>query len=747
MSNNYPTNWVKSERDGVATCLAVIGDIKSLDPNFSADNPQSLQQYAEVLRDELYIDTDLNSARFIDHVKAHTNNSKSQLHDLFSDSPFIKVPPIRSGTGQPKIDLSLKPSAMLARIYDHLDDRTKITMFLGVISFEDVLMAITHPKDYSAHKGKGKGRRVIFGRPKEIHEDLEVFLAIEEALYTLAGVSGSSAPASNTSKQGDPEPERSDSTGEKEAIAFKEGLSLITAYQSKTLIDTGYMPSPLETSEKIKHHFETDESFDNYIQAKSDVVSVSYTNESIQALPSGEEREGMLLTREEVVSVAIKAMDNLDDDTRNRLEVLTNESSGESENKEVSQPRGATNLSDNVKQVSKSEISTAVDSLLSSHGSGLTLKSIQESLEGHDKAISEKDKEIEKAQKASESLKKKLEEKESEIYQANVSSPADSDCKFLRMEEKSFSDLFPKCENGDNIAMTIPCMIWDGTHPHIPAVDEDYIFKADTLLPLIYALINDERAYLQGDTGVGKTTLVEQVCARLGRPMQRINFDSEITRMDLLGRDTLIADGKGNTISKFEEGIIPYCMSKAYVLCCDEVDFVRPDVAYVMQRMLEGNGILLNEDGGRMVNPNPLFRIVATANTVGQGDEHGRYQGARSQSFAFLDRFTVWINVPPLSRDERVKLMYAKFPQAPGEVVNKIDEYVRLHEEALDDASIIQPISPRGYLSMLQMFLSYDEIFDDSDTALREAFDQTVSSKANSADKAVLAGIAQRVFD
>ena len=291
----------------------------------------------------------------------------------------------------------------------------------------------------------------------------------------------------------------------------------------------------------------------------------------------------------------------------------------------------------------------------------------------------------------------------------------------------------------------VPCWEWDAPHPHVPEVDEDYVFRPFELLRVLYAVMTNQRCYLHGHTGSGKTTLVEQVAARLNWPFMRINFDSEITRMDLIGRDVLTNDG-GVTSSKFVDGILPQMMSGPYIGCLDEIDFVRPDIAYVLQRALEGNGLMLTEDGGRMVMPHKLFRMFGTGNTVGQGDEFGLYQGARPQSMAFLDRFTVWIKVDYLKAADRLKLIKARLPKLNEDHVNKLNSYITEHLEAFTTSKVMQPISPRGYLALGQAMTAYMSFIDDESRAVEEAISTTILDRASVNDRAVLKAIYQRVW-
>ena len=294
----------------------------------------------------------------------------------------------------------------------------------------------------------------------------------------------------------------------------------------------------------------------------------------------------------------------------------------------------------------------------------------------------------------------------------------------------------------------VPLWEWDAPHPHVPSKDADYVFRGTDLLRVLYSILSNKRTYLHGHSGSGKTTLVEQVAAFLGWPFMRVNFDSEITRMDLIGRDTLVQEG-GTTVSKFVDGILPQMLSGPYIACFDELDFVRPDVAYVMQRVFEGNGLMLTEDGGRIVKPHRMFRMFATGNTVGQGDEFGMYQGARPQSMAMLDRFTVWAHIDYLNEAERKRLITKRVPSLAKDMLDKVNKYVTEHIEAFKTSKVMQPITPRGYLDMAEAIVMFTQVFPASkqSKAVDEAVAMTVLDRASVQDRAVLKGIVNRVFN
>lgn len=314
---------------------------------------------------------------------------------------------------------------------------------------------------------------------------------------------------------------------------------------------------------------------------------------------------------------------------------------------------------------------------------------------------------------------------------------------------KKAADVFGITKGKETFGFDIPVWEWDAPHPHVPAIDPNYVFRPFELLRCLYAVITNQRCYLHGHTGSGKTTLVEQIAARLNWPFQRVNFDSEITRMDLIGREVLVNDG-GTTTSKFIDGILPQAIAGPYILCCDEIDFVRPDVAYVMQRVLEGNGLMMTEDGGRVIKPHRMSRLFATGNTVGQGDEFGLYQGARPQSMAFLDRFTVWVSVDYLDANQRKSLLKSSVTGINEETLETINKYVDEHLVAFVESNVLQPLSPRGYIALGNACVSFLDLFPDSKAgqrmAYKQAFETTILDRATAQDRAVLSGIVNRIL-
>ena len=290
----------------------------------------------------------------------------------------------------------------------------------------------------------------------------------------------------------------------------------------------------------------------------------------------------------------------------------------------------------------------------------------------------------------------------------------------------------------------VPFFQWEGVHPDVPSIDLNYKFDMTALFRVLQGIVDSNNSYLYGHTGTGKSTLVEQVCAHLNFPLVRVNFDSEISRMDLIGRDTLVTVD-GQTVSKFVDGVLPDALSRPCLLLCDEVDFVRPDVMYVFQRVLEGNGLLISEDGGRKVMANPWFRLVATANTVGQGDDTAMYQGARPQSMATLDRFENWVEMSYMSKGVETNWLKGVTDGLNPDDAKLFIKYASEHRKAFTSGKIMQPLSPRGLRAMAKRYVTVFGLTSDTKESLREAFEATVLARCTQQDRTILDGLYQRV--
>ncbi|MBM3535351.1 MAG: cobaltochelatase subunit CobS [Alphaproteobacteria bacterium] len=196
---------------------------------------------------------------------------------------------------------------------------------------------------------------------------------------------------------------------------------------------------------------------------------------------------------------------------------------------------------------------------------------------------------------------------------------------------------------------------------HVPTLDEAYRFDRDTTLAILAGFAHNRRVMIQGYHGTGKSTHIEQVASRLNWPCIRVNLDSHISRIDLIGKDAIVVkDGK--QVTAFKEGILPWALQNPTALCFDEYDAGRADVMFVIQRVLEVEGKLTLLDQNRVIRPHPAFRLFATANTVGLGDTTGLYHGTQQINQGQMDRWSIVATLNYLPHDAELDIVLAKVP-------------------------------------------------------------------------------------
>jgi cobaltochelatase CobS subunit len=388
----------------------------------------------------------------------------------------------------------------------------------------------------------------------------------------------------------------------------------------------------------------------------------------------------------------------------------------------------------------QAEHKVAIDAILQLSGSG--------SIDGINGQMDEMFANAETAKEEARSLATRLATSMSAVSApTTVSGTVDGELPNGEVVFKVASEVFHELASsysGPMLNFKVPTFEWEGVHPDVPSVDVNYKFDMTALFRVLQGIVDGNNSYLYGHTGTGKSTLVEQVCAHLKFPLVRVNFDSEISRMDLIGRDTLVTVD-GQTVSKFVDGVLPDALSRPCLLLCDEVDFVRPDVMYVFQRVLEGNGLMISEDGGRRVDANPWFRLIATANTVGQGDDTAMYQGARAQSMATLDRFENWVEMGYMKAAVETKWLRGVTDGLSSRHALLFIKYAEEHRDAFINGMIMQPLSPRGLRAMAKRFQTVLALTGDQSESMREAFGATVLARCTQQDKIVLDGLYQRV--
>jgi cobaltochelatase CobS len=276
---------------------------------------------------------------------------------------------------------------------------------------------------------------------------------------------------------------------------------------------------------------------------------------------------------------------------------------------------------------------------------------------------------------------------------------------------------------------------------HVPQRDDSYRFDPDTTMAILAGFAYNRRVMVQGYHGTGKSTHIEQVAARLNWPCLRINLDSHVSRIDLIGKDAIVLrDGK--QVTEFREGILPWALQHPCALVFDEYDAGRPDVMFVIQRVLEVEGRLTLLDQSRVIHPHPAFRLFATANTVGLGDTTGLYHGTQQINQAQMDRWNIVATLNYLDHDAEVAIVIAKIPaygtpegRARASAMVMLAELTR---SGFINGDISTVMSPRTVLTWAENAL----IFKD----LRFAFRVTFLNKCDEIERAVVAEYYQRCF-
>jgi cobaltochelatase CobS len=256
---------------------------------------------------------------------------------------------------------------------------------------------------------------------------------------------------------------------------------------------------------------------------------------------------------------------------------------------------------------------------------------------------------------------------------------------------------------------------------HVPETDPAYCFDHQLTLALLAGFAHNRRVLVQGMHGTGKTSHVEQVAARLRWPCVRVNLDGHITRTDLIGRDVIVVRD-GRQVTEFREGILPWALQRPVALVFDEYDAGRPDVMFVIQRVLERDGKLTLLDQNQVLHPHPAFRLFATANTAGAGDVSGLYRGAQRLNHAQLDRWDIVATADYLPADAEVRIVLARVPAFAAAdrrpTVEAMVAMARLTREGFRAGDLSTLMSPRTVISWAENV----ELFGDVATALQLSF-------------------------
>ena len=277
---------------------------------------------------------------------------------------------------------------------------------------------------------------------------------------------------------------------------------------------------------------------------------------------------------------------------------------------------------------------------------------------------------------------------------------------------------------------------------HVPDLDPDYLFDRQTTLAILAGFAHNRRVMVTGYHGTGKSTHIEQVAARLNWPCVRVNLDSHVSRIDLVGKDAIVLkDGK--QVTEFRDGILPWALQHNVALVFDEYDAGRPDVMFVIQRVLEVSGRLTLLDQNRVIRPHPAFRLFATANTVGLGDTSGLYHGTQQINQGQMDRWSIVATLNYLPHDAETNIVLAKVKSFAGtkegrDSANKLVRVADLTRNAFMAGDLSTVMSPRTVITWAENA----EIFGDIGFAFRLTF----LNKCDELERPLVAEFYQRCF-
>ena len=308
--------------------------------------------------------------------------------------------------------------------------------------------------------------------------------------------------------------------------------------------------------------------------------------------------------------------------------------------------------------------------------------------------------------------------------------------------DKEIPDLEIDVRKTFDIDIDLKVMAFKEPNEYVPSIDESYKFDKNTTLAILAGFSHNRRVMIQGYHGSGKSTHIEQVAARLNWPCIRVNLDSHISRIDLLGKDAItLKDGK--QITEFKEGILPWALQTPTALVFDEYDAGRPDVMFVIQRVLEVEGKLTLLDQNKVISPHSGFRLFATANTVGLGDTSGLYHGTQQINQGQMDRWHIVSTLNYLDPELELKVVLSKVPSLDSkeglEVARNMISVANLSRQGFANGDISTLMSPRTVISWAENF----KIFSD----LNKSFEITFLNKCDETERVIIAEYYQRCFN
>ena len=283
-----------------------------------------------------------------------------------------------------------------------------------------------------------------------------------------------------------------------------------------------------------------------------------------------------------------------------------------------------------------------------------------------------------------------------------------------------------------------PVLGFDNVEEHVPEIDPAFRFEPEVTRALLMGFAHGRRVYLYGPHGSGKSSHIEQVAARLNWPCMRVNLDGHVTRTDLIGRDMVVLR-EGKQVTEFVPGILVWALQRPVALVFDEYDAGRPDVMFVIQRLLESNGRLTLLDQNRVIEPHPAFRLFATANTAGQGDASGQYAGTQTLNQAQMDRWHVVCELGYMPAERELAVLTARLPSLDAEQLRMMVQLAGFCRNAYGQGDLSTLMSLRTLIAWAENL----QLLDDVALAFRLAF----LNRCDPTERPLVAELFQRCFN
>lgn len=310
------------------------------------------------------------------------------------------------------------------------------------------------------------------------------------------------------------------------------------------------------------------------------------------------------------------------------------------------------------------------------------------------------------------------------------------------------TDIFTKCygQNAAVLGFEVPKLDFGAPHPEVPGIDPSFRFHTKVLVEALSAIADNQIIWLHGESGCGKSEFCAQVAAYLNLPFTRINLDGHLTRSDIVGGMKLVSDGQGGQETRFVEGALPRAMARPGLLLIDEFDLGDPEIMPIFQPVLEGKPIVLLEDGGRIVQPHPMFRIILTGNTIGLGSDNQMYLNAFEQSAATRDRISAFVEMQYMPQNIEKEVVLARMPNADEDFVEKLIQLANKVREGYRNQEIHQLFSTRAVQFCATRFQRFGPLYPTPEQAAQEILESVILNRMDGASRNVVKGIVDNIF-